>query len=72
VADVMEHVDVPAEIYAWKASEEERPKALEVQARNAAALESAFARGLAVIGYERNEAGDGRFLLGKWNEALAY
>jgi len=72
VANVTEHVDVPAEIYAWKASEEERPKALEVQARNAAALESAFARGLAVIGYERNEAGDGRFLLGKWNEALAY
>lgn len=69
---VTEHVDVPAEISAWKASDENRGRALEVQAANASALESAFARGLAVIGYERMADGDGRFLLGKWDEGFEY
>jgi predicted GNAT superfamily acetyltransferase len=72
VMDVEERVLVPAEIYEWKASDENRSKAREVQAKNAAALESAFARGLSVIGYERNERGDGTFLLGVWNELFAY
>ena len=72
VKNVTEHVDVPAEISAWKASDENRGKALELQAANAAALESAFARGLAVIGYERTADGDGRFLLGKWDEGFEY
>jgi hypothetical protein len=43
-----------------------------VQAANAEALESAFARGLSVIGYERTAEGDGRFLLGQWNETFCY
>jgi hypothetical protein len=47
--------------------EDDRAKALAVQEANAAALEDAFARGLAVVGYERNERGDGRFLLGLWD-----
>jgi predicted GNAT superfamily acetyltransferase len=72
VMPVTEHVDVPAEISAWKASAETRAKAREVQAANEVALESAFARGLAVIGYERNAHGDGRFLLGKWDEDWKY
>ncbi|MES2392616.1 MAG: GNAT family N-acetyltransferase [Acidobacteriota bacterium] len=72
VMDVVETVEVPAEIYAWKASDEDRPKAFEVQRRNAVALEAAFDKGLAVLGYERSANGDGRFLLGKWNEGFAY
>ena len=72
VMDVIEHVDVPAEISDWKAAEETRPQARALQAANQAALQSAFARGLAVIGYERNPHGDGRFLLGKWNENWKY
>lgn len=72
VINVTEHVDVPAEISAWKAAEETRARARQVQTENATALESAFARGLSVIGYERNAHGDGRFLLGKWDENLAY
>jgi predicted GNAT superfamily acetyltransferase len=72
VMHVTEHVDVPAEISVWKASDENRGKAREVQAANASALESAFARGLAVIGYERTVEGDGRFLLGKWDEGFEY
>jgi predicted GNAT superfamily acetyltransferase len=68
--EVAETVDVPAEIYAWKSSEEHREEALAVQERNAVAFEAAFARGLAVLGYERNERGDGKFLLGYWDERL--
>jgi predicted GNAT superfamily acetyltransferase len=68
----VQHVDVPAEIYDWKASTDHRETAREVQSRNAATLESAFARGLSVIGYERSPKGDGRFLLGVWDEQLVY
>jgi predicted GNAT superfamily acetyltransferase len=70
--DAVERVEVPAEIYAWKAAEVDRAKAREVQARNAEALEGAFARGLAVVGYERTERGDGVFLLGEWGEGMGY
>ncbi len=49
-----------------------REKSLEAQIKNREALQVAFARGLAVVGYERNAEGDGRFLLGHWNEKLGY
>lgn len=70
--EVLEEVNVPAEIYKWKASADQREEARRVQANNAAALEDAFARGHSVLGYRRNEDGDGTFLLGKWDEALSY
>ena len=69
---VEERVEVPASVYAWKSSEADRPKALEVQARNAAALEAAFARGLSIVGYQRSEQDNGTFLLGVWDEAYKY
>jgi predicted GNAT superfamily acetyltransferase len=67
VAEVSEHVDVPVEIAEWKAADKDRARARAVQEANAVALEEAFARGLAVVGYERTERGDGRFLLGVWD-----
>ncbi len=70
--DIAERVDVPSEIYAWKASPPDRATAREVQARNAQALETAFANGLAVLGYQRNDRGDGQFQLGRWDEHHAY
>ena len=70
--DVVEEISVPAEIYAWKASEAHRQQAREVQALNAAALESAFACGLTVLGYQRTPTGDGKFQLGHWNESHKY
>lgn len=70
--EVLEQVEVPAEIYAWKASEDKRKDARTVQTHNAAALEDAFARGLSVLGYRRGESGNGSFLLGRWDEALSY
>jgi len=63
-AAVAERVFVPHQIPAWKADPERRADALRVQTGNRDALEAAFARGLAVVGYERTPEGDGAFLLG--------
>lgn len=62
-----ERVTVPADIYEWKQNPQQRGLALEVQRRNREAMQSAFQRGLAVLGYERDPHGDGSFLLGHWN-----
>ena len=70
--EVVAQVDVPGAISKWKASADERESAREIQRENAAALEAAFARGLAVLGYRRSEQGDGSFLLGKWDENFSY
>jgi predicted GNAT superfamily acetyltransferase len=65
-------IDVPAEIYAWKGAEATRAQALAVQASNRERFTRAFAEGLSVLGYERGKHGNGRFLLGSWDEALQY
>jgi predicted GNAT superfamily acetyltransferase len=65
-------VEVPAQIYEWKASAATRTRALEVQKRNQEQLVKAFADGLSVLGYERDRSGGGRFVLGKWAELLHY
>ncbi len=67
-----EHIDVPAEIYEWKSAEATRPQALGVQQRNRDEFAKALAEGLSVLGYERNGRGDGRFLLGAWDERWHY
>ncbi len=61
---IVERVVVPCGIYDWKRSPDRRKLAESLQASNRIALESAFARGLAVTGYERGAEGDGCFLLG--------
>ncbi len=65
-------IDVPAEIYAWKAAAATRAQALAVQASNRERFSRAFAQGLSVLGYERDEHGNGRFVLGTWDEAWRY
>lgn len=70
--ECQEHIDVPAQIYAWKASAATRAQALTVQETNRQKLTAAFAAGLSVLGYERDQEGNGRFLLGVWNEAWMY
>ena len=67
-----ERIDVPAEIYAWKASAATRAQALAAQESNRKRFNQAFAEGLSALGYERDEHGNGRFLLGAWDEALQY
>jgi predicted GNAT superfamily acetyltransferase len=66
--EVFERVTVPHTIYQWKQDAQQRSLAIAVQTENREALESAFRRGLAVIGYERDEQGNGNFLLGHWKE----
>jgi predicted GNAT superfamily acetyltransferase len=65
-------IEVPAEIYAWKASPEDRPRAAEVQKRNREQFLSAFRQGLAALNYHRDEHGNGTFLLGRWDEDWSF
>jgi predicted GNAT superfamily acetyltransferase len=59
-----EQIDVPRAVYDWKQHSEQRTLAEQLQTRNREALQAAFARGLAITGYQRSPEGDGRFLLG--------
>jgi len=68
-AEVIERVTVPHTIYQWKQDAQQRSLARALQSSNREALESAFHRGLAVIGYEVDTQGNGSFLLGPWKEA---
>jgi predicted GNAT superfamily acetyltransferase len=66
--EVIERVTVPHTIYQWKQDAQQRSLAQALQTSNREALESAFRRGLAVIGYERDAQGNGTFLLGPWKQ----
>ncbi len=66
--EVIERITVPHAIYQWKQDAQQRSLALALQSSNREALESAFHRGLAVIGYERDAQGNGSFLLGQWQK----
>jgi len=65
-------INVPAEIYQWKAQPETRQKAADLQLRNREQFLEAFAQGLACLGYRRDDAGNGAFLLGRWDEQVSY
>lgn len=65
-------VEVPGEIYEWKADAAMRPRALAVEERNRELFARAFSDGLSVLGYERDAQGNGRFLLGHWDEGWKY
>ena len=65
-------ISVPAQIYDWKATAPARSQAKEVQDHNREQFIKAFADGLAVLGYERDQRGSGEFLLGRWEEKWIY
>jgi predicted GNAT superfamily acetyltransferase len=65
-------IEVPSKIYEWKASATERKKAADVQLRNREGFLEAFDTDLAVLRYERDAAGHGKFLLGHWDEDWSY
>jgi predicted GNAT superfamily acetyltransferase len=65
-------IEVPAEIYVWKATAETREKANAVQERNRAEFLRKFSGGMAVLGYQHDAAGNGKFLLGRWDEKWSY
>lgn len=65
-------VSVPAQIYEWKASADHRARAQDVQGRNRVEFLKAFSEGLSILGYERDSEGNGKFLLGEWDEQWSY
>jgi predicted GNAT superfamily acetyltransferase len=65
-------IEVPAQVYEWKAAAETRSKAQQVQERNREQFLRAFDDGLTVLGYLRDSTGNGKFLLGMWNEQWSY
>ncbi len=65
-------IEVPAQIYEWKATAETKGKAQQVQERNREQFLRAFNDDLAVLGYERDSEGNGKFLLGNWDEKWSY
>jgi len=65
-------IGVPAQIYDWKAAPETRGQAAQVQQRNREQFLRAFSQGLAVLGYERDPEGNGKYLLGRWDEKWSY
>jgi predicted GNAT superfamily acetyltransferase len=68
---IVERVTVPQAIYQWKQDIQQRSLAQALQITIREALQSAFHRGLAVVGYERDADGNGSYLLGHWNEPSA-
>ena len=65
-------IEVPAQVYAWKAATETRGLAQQVQERNREEFLRAFGGGLSVLGYERDAEDNGKFLLGNWDEKWSY
>lgn len=65
---ILERVAVPHAIYQWKQDPQKRLLAQQLQTSNREALQSAFDRGLSILGYERDSEGNGTFLLGLWND----
>ena len=58
-------------IPALRASRADVASVMKDEGRSTGARSSRFSRGLAVLGLERNQRGDGTFLLGRWDEAVA-
>jgi predicted GNAT superfamily acetyltransferase len=65
-------IEVPVEIYEWKAQLETRQKASDVQLRNREQFLKAFSKGLACLRFGRDDVGNGIFVLGRWDETWSY
>jgi predicted GNAT superfamily acetyltransferase len=63
-ASIEERIAVPASIYAWKAVEADRERALNVLVANRERFKRAFAKGLSVIGFTVDGEGNGVYELG--------
>jgi len=65
-------ISVPAQIYRWKTNPDTRERAAAVQLANREQFLSALAHGLAVLGYRRDQAGNGEFLLAHPRERFEF
>ncbi len=70
LVEVTERIKVPAAIARWKASDGLRHRAEEVQQQNRTRFQKAFAAGLVVLGYTRDEEGNGVFELGPSHKGM--
>jgi predicted GNAT superfamily acetyltransferase len=61
---IEERILVPSPTGEWKASEASRQRAVAVQLENRQKFQKAFSRGLAVLGFSRDQEGNGVFELG--------
>jgi predicted GNAT superfamily acetyltransferase len=66
---ISERIVVPSSIYQWKASDKDRERAIAVQLENRSRFQEAFGKGLAVLGFIRDEDGNGVFELGVSTQA---
>ena len=66
-ADGGDRVLVPAAVYGWKLDGD--PRARETQTGVRERLLTGFGEGLAAIGYERDAAGNGSYVMGTWDDA---
>jgi predicted GNAT superfamily acetyltransferase len=69
---IEERIQVPAQIYEWKATEDGKDRALAVQLENRTKFQQAFSRGLAVLGFTRDAEGNGVFELGPLTQLELY
>ena len=65
-------ITIPGSIYEWKSDPAQRPRALDVLLKTREQFQNAFSSGLAVLGYERDEQGNGQFLLGTPQEKFHF
>ncbi len=68
---IEERITVPASIYQWKASDQDRHLALAMQTQNRLKFLEAFSRGLAVLGFARDTEGNGIYELGQLTQPNA-
>jgi predicted GNAT superfamily acetyltransferase len=68
VQSIEERIQVPAAIYQWKASPQDRERALALQAENRRKFQDSFSKGLAVVAFNRDEQGNGVFELECWTQ----
>jgi predicted GNAT superfamily acetyltransferase len=64
--EVEMRIELPHQVMQWKESAEGAAQAMALQKANQAQFAAAFARGLAVTGFSRDEAGNGWFELSRW------
>lgn len=65
---IEQEISVPHQIAHWRNSPSDQDRVLDIQSRNREHFEQAFARQLAVVGFRIDEAGNGVFQLGRWQE----
>jgi predicted GNAT superfamily acetyltransferase len=68
----LQTIAIPSQIYAWKAASDTKHLAQAIQDRGRQQFLQSFADGLSVLGYQRDQEGNGKFLLGKWDETWNY